>query len=255
MNSINVWNPSLYDQKMQFVSKYGESLIDILSPREGERILDLGCGTGELTAKIAEHNALVTGIDYSEEMINAARNKYSHIQFNVGEGQSFVVNQPYDAIFSNAALHWMKDAKGVLSSVHQALKPKGRFVAEFGGKGNIQSIIESISYFLQHEYSIDAKERNPWYFPSIGEYSVLLEETGFKVLFAQHFNRITPLADGEDGMQQWLESFAGDFVTGLSHSKKKHLFGQVTKHLKPQLYIKGQFEADYQRIRIVAIRE
>ena len=132
------WDATTYQARHSYVFVHGENLVELLEPQPGERILDLGCGSGQLTAKIAESGAEVWGIDQSAEMIAEARRNFPDLQFEVGDAASFTVPKPFDAIFSNAALHWVKDAEGVAASVARALLPGGRFVLEMGGKGNVQ---------------------------------------------------------------------------------------------------------------------
>ena len=192
------WASEHYDEKLSFVSEMGRGVIDLLEPAEGERILDLGCGTGDLTQGIALSKALVTGMDLSPSMLEKARIKYPNLNFVEGNAECFTVQEPLDAVFSNAALHWMKNAEDVVQCVHDALRPGGRFVAEFGGKHNVGTVVQAISEVLM-EQGIDAGTRSPWYFPSIGEYSVLLERHGFRVTYALHFDRPTPMQDSGTG--------------------------------------------------------
>lgn len=255
MSSANVWNAALYDDKMQFVSEYGKGVIDLLQPKKKERILDLGCGTGDLTFEISKSGALAAGFDFSAEMIEKACRKYPALSFKVENGEIFRTKEKYDAVFSNAALHWMKQADKVIDSVSQALKPGGRFVAEFGGKGNVAVVIQGMTEVLAEEYGVvDVANRNPWYFPSIGEYSTLLEQAGFHVTYAHHFDRPTPLADGEKGLNHWLASFADDFFPELSPEEKTRVYEKVKRKIKPALYKEGVWIADYKRIRVVAIK-
>lgn len=142
--SKQVWKAYDYDRQLSFVSAYGKGVAELLAPQPGERILDLGCGTGDLAYEISASGALVTGMDDSAEMMERAKSKYPELTFMTGDGQNFETETPYDAVFSNAALHWMKDAAGVVRSVYGALKPGGRFVAEFGGKGNIDGIYQAL---------------------------------------------------------------------------------------------------------------
>jgi trans-aconitate methyltransferase len=130
------WNAKLYDDKHGFVSKYGEDLLGWLDPVNGERILDVGCGTGQLAAQIAQHGAKVTGFDYSAQMIEKARAAYPEIPFDIMDARNFHYDQPFDALFSNAALHWINEPEAVIGSMYRALKPGGRLVIEMGGKGN-----------------------------------------------------------------------------------------------------------------------
>lgn len=255
MSSINVWDAELYDNKLGFVSDFGRGAVEWLQPQAGESILDLGCGTGDLTYEISKSGARVTGKDYSKEMIEKAQSKYPHIPFQVENGETFRTTEQYDAVFSNAALHWMKQADKVVKSVQLALRPNGRFVAEFGGKGNVQTVVQGITEVLSQEYGLDAAERNPWYFPSIGEYSLLLEEHGFKVSYAYHFDRPTPLADGERGLTHWLDSFADDFFPEFATEEKTVIYEKIKDKIQSDLYKDGVWTADYKRIRIAAVKK
>lgn len=247
------WKPELYDGKLGIVSELGRGVVDWLAPEPGERILDLGCGTGDLAAVIAEGEAEVTGMDASAEMIAAARSKYPNLRFEVGDGQCFKVEAPYDAVFSNAALHWMRDAEGTAASIWNALKPGGRFTAEFGGKGNIRRVIEAVRSALTERFGIQPEgESGPWYFPSIGEYACLLERQGFTVARAVHFERPTPMQDGEEGLRHWLDSFGGPLLGELSNSKRQEVYETVRAALEEELYRDGTWRIDYWRIRIEA---
>ncbi|MEH2127104.1 class I SAM-dependent methyltransferase [Nostoc sp.] len=249
----NYWDATLYEDKHAFVWQYGEDLLKFLNPQPGESILDLGCGTGQLTEKIAQAGAEVVGVDYASAMIEKARENYPHIRFDVADARKFQVDKPLDAVFSNAVLHWVKEAESAIASIHQSLKPGGRFVAEFGGKGNVQAIATALESALE-AINIPAQALNPWYFPSIGEYASLLEQQGFDVIYAMLFARPTPLAEGETGMGNWIRMFASSFLAGLSSEQQIQVIRVVEEYLKPTLYQKGTWTADYRRIRIVAIK-
>jgi trans-aconitate methyltransferase len=256
MNNIstsNNWDTSLYEDKHAFVWQYGEDLLKLLNPQPGESILDLGCGTGQLTEKIAQAGAQVIGVDHAPTMIEKARENYPHIRFDVADARNFQVDQPLDAVFSNAVLHWVKEADKAIASIHQSLKPGGRFVAEFGGKGNVLAIATALESALE-AINISAQSLNPWYFPSIGEYASLLEQQGFDVIYSTLFARPTPLAETEAGMANWIKMFASAFLTGLSSEQQIQVIRVVEEYLKPTLYQQGTWTADYRRIRIVAIK-
>jgi trans-aconitate methyltransferase len=252
--SQNRWDARLYDDKLSFVAEFGKGVIDWLQPSAGESILDLGCGTGDLTAELAARGAVAVGIDLSPEMIETARKKYPHLRFDVADAHDFTVSEPVDAVFSNAALHWMKQPELVVRSVSAALRPGGRFVAEFGGKGNVSQIEQAIQTVLA-AMGIDARERHPWYFPSIGEYSTLLERNGFRVLQAAHFDRPTPLPDGERGIRNWLAAFGGPFFQGMSEDEIASVYSRIAEQLRPVMFRDGVWVADYKRIRILAVKE
>lgn len=250
----NNWNAALYEDKHAFVWQYGEDLLQLLNPKQKERILDLGCGTGQLTEKIATSGAVVMGIDNAPAMIEKAKQNYLHLRFDVADGRNFQVEQPLDAVFSNAALHWIKEPDAVIRSVHQALKPKGRFVAEFGGKGNVQIITTALESALEQIAIPQPQALNPWYFPSIGEYATRLEKYGFDVNYAVLFARPTPLADADAGMANWIKMFASAYLTQLSHQQQMQVINTVEESLKPTHYREKTWMADYCRIRILAVK-
>jgi trans-aconitate methyltransferase len=253
MTQTNRWNAQLYDAKMNFVSQYGKGLLDWLQPASGERILDLGCGTGDLTAEIAKTGAVVEGIDYSPEMIAKAQEKYPSLRFTVADAHTFRSESLYDAVFSNAALHWMKWPEEVIRSVWLALAPGGRFVAEFGGKDNCREVVEALRVALA-ERGISADERFPWYFPSIGEYTSLLEQQGFRVTLASHFDRPTTMPDGDKGLRHWLDSFAASFFTGLTAEARDQVCERTAALLRPTRFQNETWVVDYKRIRVIALK-
>ena len=138
------WDAKQYQQRHSYVFEYGQAVLDLLAAQPGERILDLGCGSGQLTAAIAGAGASVLGLDSSPEMLAEARVQYPDIEFRLGDAAEFTLESPMDAVFSNAVLHWVKNADGAAGSISRALKPGGRFVAEFGGHGNVQSILGAL---------------------------------------------------------------------------------------------------------------
>jgi trans-aconitate methyltransferase len=234
------WDAARYQSRHSYVFGYGEGLIDLLDPRAGERILDLGCGSGQLTAKIAESGAEAIGLDRSEEMIAEARRNYPSLPFDIADAADFRVERPVDAVFSNAALHWVKDADGVAKSVARALRPGGRFVVEMGGKGNVASIIDVL-----HE--VAGVVEIPWYFPSVGEYTSLLERHGFEISFAALFDRPTRV-EGEDGLEDWLTMFAGSMIVQNAPESIR----EVASRLRPKMFHDSAWMLDYRRLQLVA---
>ncbi|NJO28085.1 MAG: methyltransferase domain-containing protein [Richelia sp. SL_2_1] len=253
--SNNDWNSNLYQEKHAFVWHYGENLLQLLNPQSKERILDLGCGTGQLTAKIAEKGAEVIGIDSAPEMIEKARQNYPQLHFQVADARNFQLSHPVDAVFSNAVLHWIPQADNVINSIRKSLKIGGRLIVEFGGKGNIESIIK-VLYKALEKIGIDsAPNLNPWYFPSIGEYASKLEKQGFEVTYSHLFSRPTLLQDKDAGLANWIKMFAANFFKGLSEEEKMVVINDVEKQLKPKLYQESNWFADYRRIQIKAIKK
>jgi SAM-dependent methyltransferase len=227
------WDAALYESGFQFVWKHGAGVVTLLEPQAGERILDVGCGTGHLTAEIAAAGAVTLGIDASPAMIAQARQNFPKLAFRLVDAAEFETEEPFDAIFSNAALHWMMDPERVVVALARALKPGGRFVAEFGGKGNIAAI----------DGAIETNIKN--YYPSVSEYSTVLERNGFEVRFMTLFDRPTPLEGGENGLREWLQTFRGD---------NRRPVEEVEAELRPLLFQDGRWVADYRRLRFIAVR-
>src|SRR5260370_28120781 len=246
------WNASFDDQKHSFVSEYGKSLIPLLEPQTSESILDIGCGTGHLTKAIAESGAHVVGIDSSSGMIETARTTYPDVEFLVADARNFSFPTPFDAIFSNAALHWIPEAEEVVRNIAAALKPGGRFVAEFGGKGNIATIIAALQQSLREIAHIEADLG--WYYPSIGEYTSLLEQYGLAVQLALLFDRPTKLEDGEKGLRNWLLMFRGDMLQNMPDEMKSQVIERTEAKARDLLFKEDHWIADYRRLRVVAYK-
>ena len=241
------WDPQLYQGAHSFVWERGSDLIQLLDPRPGEQILDAGCGTGQLTARIAESGALVRGIDSSPQMVAAARENFPALEFDVEDVRALRARGEFDAVFSNAALHWVFPPEAAAESIASALKPGGRFVAEFGGKGNVASILGAVQRAFP-------PARNPWYFPSIAEYATVLESAGLDVTHAFHFPRLTPLEDGGNGLRNWLAMFGSAFSESVTLPEIESRMDEIEDGARPRLYFDNQWHADYVRIRIRAIK-
>ncbi|GLC87177.1 class I SAM-dependent methyltransferase [Lysinibacillus piscis] len=249
----NKWNAQLYDQKHDFVSKFGESLVDVLAPLPQEVILDLGCGTGDLTAEIASYGAYVQGIDASTEMIATAQQKYPTLSFQTIDATAMQMTEEFDAIFSNAALHWMKQPDIVINNSYHALKQGGRFVAEMGGHGNIASIVSALQASMELLHFSYDEHYFPWYFPTAEAYQAKLEQAGFTVKMITHYERPTPL-QGEAGLRNWLKMFSFNILQRLSEDEKERVYAQCETLLKPSIYQEGQWIADYYRLRFMAVK-
>jgi len=249
------WNAELYDNKHSFVFEYGENVLELLDVKRREHVLDLGCGTGHLTERIQDRGATVVGIDASAEMIKMAQEKYPSVHFEVADGANFHFDTPFDAVFSNATLHWILNADAAIKCVYDSLKPGGRFVAEMGGKGNVELLRTATKKVLKaHGYDKQA-ETQIWYFPSLGEYTTRLENQGFRVTFAAHFDRKTPLQDGDLGVAKWIAMFGSQYLAGIPQDKKEEILDEITAILEPVYNEDGQWYADYKRLRFIAIKE
>jgi trans-aconitate 2-methyltransferase len=245
----DAWDPQLYDGRHAFVWKFGASLVELLVPKAGETILDLGCGTGHLTAETAATGASVIGSDRSPQMIEKATQTYPHLLFEVADARALTDSERFDAVFSNAVLHWIKEPESVLRGIARALKPGGRFVAEFGGRGNIRKIQAAMIKSLQ-ELGCESVE-SPWYYPGIAEYARLLEDAGLETTFATLFDRPTPL-QGPEGMRDWIKMFCGAYLSRVSDEQQERFFSRIETELRPTLFREGTWIADYRRLRVVA---
>jgi trans-aconitate methyltransferase len=243
------WDAAQYEGSYSWVWRLGAGVMDLLAPKRDERILDLGCGTGQLTAEIANKGALVVGLDNSANMIGQARQNYPGLAFVLADATKFHFDEPFDAVFSNAALHWVKQADAAADAIAAALKPSGRFVAEFGGSGNTRLILNALRTVLGPE----SDARCPWYYPSIGEYATVLERHGLQVRHAELFDRPTPL-EGENGMKDWLRMFGGAFFKDLPPDDVAKTIQEVVRVLRPVQYHDGVWTVDYRRLRIVAFK-
>jgi len=249
------WNAQLYNDKHAFVYDYGRSLVELLDPKPHERILDLGCGSGELTHVIKEEVADVVGIDKSPAMVQKAKLQFPLTTFQVEDAVDFNFDERFDAIFSNATLHWVVDYEKAIKNIYRNLKEGGRLVVEFGGKDNIKAIIEQLrKVLLQRGYEKQA-QLQLWYFPSVGEYTSALEAANFTVTFAQWYDRPTPLADEVTGIKDWLSMFCKPFLIGVRDSEVIDIMNEVQHNLEPKLFIDGKWFADYKRIRVVAYKK
>jgi len=255
----DAWDPRLYDDRHAFVWKHGASLVELLAPQAGERILDLGCGTGHLTAQIAEAGAEVIGIDASAAMVDEARRNFAgrpRLRFELADARTFACSPElagevgsFDAVFSNAVLHWVRPPDDAVRNIRAVLKPGGRFVAEFGGRGNCARVIEALRSALSEFASEDRLP--PWYYPSVAEYSTLLEREGLETVTALLFERPTKLA-GSAGLRDWARMFATDAVAAVPEPSREEFFRRVESIAGPALFQQGDWFADYHRLRIVA---
>jgi SAM-dependent methyltransferase len=246
-NSNQSWDPNEYARNARFVSDLGAPVVELLAPRAGERILDLGCGDGALTLKLVEAGCEVVGVDASAPQIAAARRL--GLDARVADGARLAFDAEFDAVFSNAAIHWMKPPDDVIAGAWRALKPGGRFVAEFGGHGCVATIKRAIVEALRHR-GIDGDALNPWYFPTVEDYSGRLTRHGFAVRYIALIPRPTPLPTEING---WLETFAQAFMAPLAGSDRAGCIDEVREALRPELCDSGgKWFADYIRLRFAA---
>ncbi len=245
-NSHQTWDAKSYQSNTGFVSVYGEDVLSWLDPKPNQRILDLGCGDGHLTRKIIDAGAEVVGADTSQNFVAAARDM--GIDARVVDGHALAFNKEFDAVFSNAALHWMLGADKVVAGVARALRPDGRFIGEFGGFGNVAAISVAMRA-VGNAMGGDVALAGPWFFPTVQQYSAMLMAQGFAVRKITSFYRPTPLPTGVRG---WLETMRAPFFAQFD-DRQEEAYARVIDALEPSLCDhQGRWFADYVRLRFAA---
>ena len=245
------WNAEEYGRNAGFVPALGEPVLELLAPASGEWILDLGCGDGVLTKKVAAAGAHVIGVDHSPEMVAASR--ALGLDARIADATALRFNAEFDAVFTNATLHWVKaHPEAPIAGAFRALKPGGRFVGEFGGHGCVAAVVVALLAELERRGVTDSAQRVPWYFPTSDEYRERLEAAGFHVDYVAVIPRPTPLPTG---MRAWLGTFANRFCDALPAAERDQYLSDVTARLAPVLRDRqGRWTADYTRLRFKATR-
>jgi trans-aconitate methyltransferase len=246
------WEADRYAQHAHFVPALGAPVLELLKPQAGERILDLGCGDGVLTEKIAAAGAIVVGVDAAPDMIAAATRR--GLDARVMEGGKLNFSTEFDAVFSNAALHWMKaDRDQVIAGVYRSLKPGGRFVGEMGGHGCVAGITVAMIAVLERHGIKDGAATIPWYFPTVNDYRSRLAGAGFTVAYIELIPRPTPLPTNMAG---WVELFLQPFLNRLPPEQRPAAVQEVVEMLRPVLCDEqGRWTGDYIRLRFAAHRQ
>jgi SAM-dependent methyltransferase len=244
-SQTQTWDPEGYQANAGYVAELGKPLLKLLAPKRGERVLDLGCGDGVLTLEIARLGCEVVGIDASKEMVEAARN--AGIDAHVRDGARLSFETEFDAVFTNATLHWIQSPEAVISGVWRALRPGGRFVGEFGGRGNVAKINAALDAAINRR---GITVSNYLFFPSAAVYAAMLSEAGFTVRSCETFERPTPLPGDVRG---WLETFAKTHICAVAEPEREAFISEVVSDLRRSLTDgKGNWFADYVRLRFNA---
>ncbi len=246
--SAQRWSAESYDRDARFVSDLAGEVVSWLAPAEGEHILDLGCGDGALAAKLQELGCTVVGIDSSDDMVRAARAR--GVDARVMDGHALNFSAEFDAVFSNAALHWMSAPRLVVQGIGRALKPGGRFVAEFGGHGNVAAIVTALRAVGKARGG-NPDLAAPWFYPTAEEYRELLEAEHFEVERIGLYPRPTPL---KTGLQAWLKVFRKPFFDQFGTDAEAAV-DEVEELLRPAMCdTQGNWTADYVRLRVDAVK-
>lgn len=249
MTKTQTWNAAEYQRHAGFVAELGVPLIDLLGLPRAARVLDLGCGDGVLTEQLTLHGFDVLGVDASAAMVQAARAR--GITAEVSDGHALAFEGTFDGVFSNATLHWLTRPDEVIAGVRRALRPGGVFAGEFGGAGNVSSVVRALTTALDAR-GVDGQAAVPWYFPSLGEYASRLERGGFRVDFMAHFDRPTPLPTDVLG---WIGTFGESFTRQLPEGERDAYLVEVRERLAEQLIDDaGRWVLDYVRLRFRATK-
>lgn len=244
----DAWDPDLY-ARHGFVHRLAGGLVDVLDPRPGERILDVGCGTAELTFAIAARGAKATGVDASPAMIEAGRRKHPGLDLRVMDARELRFDAPFDAVFSNATLHWVRPPEAAAARIFEVLRPGGRLVAEFGGEGNVRRVLEAAEA-AGHSLGVELGDiLRANYFPSVEAYSAVLRGAGFAVEAAELYERPTPL---EGGLRDWIRMFRPGVLGRVPDAER--FFAAMEERARAELFRGGVWHADYRRLRVVARR-
>ncbi len=248
MKESNTWDAENYNKHAGFVSNLAMPVIDLLAPQENEKILDLGCGDGTLAVEIKKFNTKVIALDLSADMVEKTRAK--GIEAYKMSATQLTFQNEFDAVFSNAVLHWIKDSETAINKIHSALKNNGRFIAEFGGYENIKYLTDAMQEVFNNHFEY-GKFNNPWYFPKDTDYKKLLESNGLKVEYIELIPRPTQI----DDISNWLTIFANGIVSHLTNEQQVQFKKEVREILKPKIYSeKDGWIADYVRLRVKAIK-
>lgn len=243
------WDSTLYDKKHDFVAEYGKGLLEFVPQNAKQTILDLGCGTGTLTAQLAKLCNKVVGMDASQSMIDKAKEEFSKLEFKVCDALALPFEGEFDVVFSNAVFHWIRDHDVLLKNIHKALKPQGVLVCEFGASGNIAAIENAFAETCHNlGYGYEAK----FNFPTVEDFGDLLEKRGFVIDRIYDYDRPTALKDGEQGLVNWMKQFFVSELEVMPGQIQAMVFEKVEGLTRETLWNGEEWVADYRRLRAIA---
>lgn len=243
------WDADLYDQEQKFVSEFGRNLLDLVDASPGERIWDLGCGTGTLAAALAKSGATVIGTDVSPNMIAQSKKNYPGIEFRVEDAVTATFKQPFDKVFSNAVFHWIPEQIPLLTRIRESLKPGGKLVCEMGARGNIQSLEDALASAMARRNQV---YETIFYFPSLTEYVSVLATCGFDTSFIREYDRPTPFQPGKKGLSDWIRQFYHKPLSLFGKEEAESIISEMETELRPILWKHDRWIGDYRRLLFVA---
>ena len=247
LTGVQTWDAAGYARNARFVADLAGELVAWLDPKPGERILDVGCGDGALTAKLAALGCDMVGIDTSPSLLAAARAR--GLDARPGDARDLPFAAEFDAVFSNAVLHWVREPEAAARCMRRALKTNGRLAAEFGGHGNVAAIVTALRAAAML-HGGDVELAAPWFYPTTDEYAAILAGAGFEVERIGLFPRPTPLPTG---IQGWLMTFRKPFFDQFAAGIRERALTDVVTLLRPALCdTHGAWHADYVRLRVLA---
>lgn len=246
------WNAALYDTRHHFVAEYGKGLLENIPDNPKQSILDLGCGTGTLTAQLSALASQVTGIDSSPDMISKAKEQFAHIPFKVCDALKLPFMQEFDVVFSNAVFHWIANHDLLLKNIRQALRPHGCLVCEFGAKDNIATIENA---FIQATKKLGISYKTKFNFTTTEKFSALLEKNGFIIDTIHDYDRPTPLSNGQEGLRNWIKQFFASELAGIPENLHDDIFRNIEKRTENTLWNGSEWVADYRRLKVIAHKQ
>ena len=243
------WNSQLYDNKHDFVAEYGKGLLEFVPDNKEQTILDLGCGTGTLTAQLRKLGSKVIGVDRSQSMIDKAAEQFDNIEFMICDALDLPFENEFNVVFSNAVFHWISDHDTLLSNVHKVLKPDGLLVCEFGANGNIATIEDA---FVEVCGSLGYDYTPKFNFPTCESFGKLLEDKGFVIDKIYDYDRSTPLKDDEQGLANWMKQFFASELAVIPEDIQVTVIKKVEELTRETLWNGKKWVADYRRLRAIA---
>lgn len=246
---MSQWDAALYDKKHDFVAEYGKGLLEFVPENKAQCILDLGCGTGTLTAQLAGLAQTVIGVDSSASMIKKAREQYPALTFSVCDALLLPFEAQFDVVFSNAVFHWIKDHDALLQNVRKVLKPNGWLICEFGAHGNIATIENAFAHVCR-ELGYNYTPR--FHFPTSEEFADRLERNGFILDKVYDYDRPTPLKDKDNGLANWMKQFFAADLEAMPEKLQAKIIKRVEDRTRASLWNGSEWVADYRRLRAIA---